>query len=69
MINCDLQQALERVRTLEGMLPVCAWCHKVRNEQGAWEPIETYVSKHSNTTWTHGICEECEEKFKEHGFA
>ena len=65
----ELQQALDRVRVLEGMLPICAWCQKVRDDQGAWEPIETYVGKHSNTTWTHGICPECERKFKEHGFA
>ena len=63
------QQALERVRVLEGMLPICAWCQKVRDEQGSWEPVETYVSKHTNTTWTHGICPECEKKFKARGLA
>jgi len=63
-LNADLQQALERVKTLEGLLPICAWCRKVRDEQGLWEQIEIYVSKHSDTTWTHGICPECAKGMK-----
>lgn len=69
LLNSELKQALEKVKTLEGMLPICAWCRKVRDEQGLWEQIEMYVSKHSETTWTHGICPECEKKFKDHGFS
>lgn len=55
-----LQEALDRVRNLEGMLPICAWCKKVRTDEGTWQHIETYVASHSNTTWTHGICPECQ---------
>ncbi|MFN7958885.1 MAG: hypothetical protein U0P46_11280 [Holophagaceae bacterium] len=66
LLNEELQLALEKVRTLEGMLPICAWCRKVRDEQGQWEQIETYVAKHSDTTWTHGICPECSQRFKEY---
>lgn len=58
-LNLELKRALEQVETLEGMLPICAWCRRVRDEEGLWEQIETYVSKHSDTTWTHGICPEC----------
>jgi glucose-6-phosphate-specific signal transduction histidine kinase len=67
-LNDELQQALHRVRTLEGLLSICAWCKKVRNEEGSWVEVENYVAEHSNATWTHGICPECQKKFKEHGF-
>lgn len=66
-LNLELNQALEKVETLEGMLPICAWCRRVRDEEGLWEQIETYVSKHSDTTWTHGICPECLRKFADRG--
>ncbi|MBI4912988.1 MAG: DUF4118 domain-containing protein [Acidobacteria bacterium] len=65
--NVHLQEALEQVRTLEGMLPICAWCHKVRDDQGLWEQVESYVSKHSKAQWTHGICPSCAEKIKQEG--
>ena len=68
-LNRDLQSALDRVQVLEGMLSICAWCRKVRNHEGTWEPLEEYVTEHSGTTWTHGVCPECEAKLKEHGLA
>lgn len=60
----QLQEALEHVRTLEGLLPICAWCKRVRAEEGNWQHIETYVATHSNATWTHGICPECQMRMK-----
>jgi hypothetical protein len=63
-LNSELRQAIDKIRVLEEMLPICAWCRKVRDEQGQWDPIETYISTHSNTTWTHGICPECIGNFK-----
>lgn len=65
--NANLREALERVRTLEGLLPICAWCHKVRDDQGLWEQVESYVAKHSKAQWTHGICPACAEKIKRDG--
>lgn len=65
LLNRELQQAIEQIKVLEGMLPICAWCKKVRDDQGLWEKVEDYVSKHSNTTWTHSICPECLKKVKE----
>jgi len=62
--NVQLRDALEQVRTLEGLLPICAWCRKVRDDRGIWERIETYVTKHSNATWTHGICPDCAGKVR-----
>ena len=55
----ELQAALADVKTLSGMLPVCAWCKKVRDDKGYWENIEGYLKRHTHTTITHGICPEC----------
>lgn len=45
-----------------GLLPICAWCKKVRNDQGYWTQIEAYVTSHSDATFSHGICPECMAK-------
>ncbi len=58
--NKKLKEALENVQTLSGLLPMCAWCKKIRNDKGYWDQIETYVSKHA--TVSHGICPECAAK-------
>ena len=55
----DLSALLANVKELEGLLPMCAWCKKVRDDQGYWQQIETYISSHSKADWTHGICPEC----------
>lgn len=64
----DLKNALEEIKTLKGILPICSYCHKIRNDEGAWDQIEAYISRHTEATFTHGICEDCEikllEKFK-----
>jgi hypothetical protein len=56
-------EALEDLKVLSGLLPICAWCKKVRNDQGYWTQIEAYISKHSEASFSHGICPECVEKF------
>ena len=58
----DLQQALDNAKTLHGLLPMCAWCKKVRNDKGYWQKVETYVQEHSDASFTHGICPECLSK-------
>jgi hypothetical protein len=58
----ELQQALASVRSLSGLLPICASCKKIRDDQGYWEQVEAYISGHSDTTFTHGICPECLHK-------
>jgi CheY-like chemotaxis protein len=55
----DLQTALEQVKLLSGLLPICASCKKVRDDQGFWQQVERYVSDHSEATFTHGLCPEC----------
>jgi hypothetical protein len=47
---------------LSGMLPICSYCKKIRNDKGYWEGVETYISQHTDTLFSHGICPECEEK-------
>ncbi len=58
----ELQTALSEIKTLRGLLPICMNCHKIRTEQGAWNKLETYISKHSDAEFTHGICPDCFNK-------
>ena len=55
----DLQGALADVKTLRGLLPICAWCKRIRTEDGGWSELESYVTKHSDASFSHGICPEC----------
>ena len=55
----ELQEALEKVRTLSGLLPICAHCKKVRDDKGYWSQIEKYIQEHSEARFSHGICPEC----------
>ncbi len=54
-----LQDALANVKTLKGLLPICAWCKKIRDDKGYWTKVETYIREHSDASFTHGICPEC----------
>jgi len=55
----DLQQALAEIKTLHGILPICSHCKKIRDEDGAWHQLEAYISNHSDTLFSHGLCEDC----------
>lgn len=57
--NEALQDALAKVKLLSGLLPICAWCKKVRNDAGYWNEIESYIAQHSEADFTHGICPGC----------
>ncbi len=57
----ELQDALLEVKTLREFLPICSYCKKVRDDQNYWSQIESYISKHTSTKFTHGICPECYE--------
>jgi len=52
----------DEVHALEGILPICASCKKIRTESGVYEPVEKYVSEHSEATFTHGLCPACTAK-------
>ncbi len=58
----SLQDALANVKTLHGMLPICSACNKIRNDEGYWERIETYIRERSDAEFTHGICPDCAKK-------
>jgi hypothetical protein len=63
------RQLTNQIETLQNLLPVCAWCKKVRNDSGYWYQIEKYITANSKTKITHGICPECETKFLKPGSA
>jgi DNA-binding NarL/FixJ family response regulator len=55
----ELQQALAEVKKLGGLLPICAHCKKIRDDQGYWHRVESYISSHSEATFTHSLCNDC----------
>lgn len=57
--NLQLRTALAEVRTLTGLIPICASCKKVRDDHGYWKSVESYISSHSDATFSHGICQTC----------
>jgi len=58
----ELKDALRKVKTLSGLLPICASCKKIRDDNGYWNQIESYIKTHSEAEFTHGICPECMKK-------
>jgi hypothetical protein len=58
----ELEEAQERVRQLQGMLPICMHCSRIRVQDGQWEKLESYVSANSNTSFTHTLCNVCLEQ-------
>lgn len=58
----ELREALEKVKTLKGLIPICSHCKKIRDDKGYWEKIEVYIRNHTEVDFTHGICPECMEK-------
>lgn len=58
----ELEAALSKVRQLEGFLPICSYCKRIRSDQDCWEQMERYISQHSNAQFSHGICPSCFEK-------
>lgn len=61
----NLQNALSEVKTLRGLLPICAWCKRIRTEDGDWSELEAYVAQHSEASFSHGICPKCVPKLRE----
>ena len=59
----ELEEALSRVKTLQGLLPICSYCKKIRNDRNYWQQVEGYISDHSEAQFSHGICPECSARF------
>ncbi len=55
----ELQEALARVKTLSGLLPICSMCKKIRDDKGYWNQIEAYIADRSDAEFSHSICREC----------
>lgn len=64
-LNVELQAAIDEVKTLSGLLPICAGCKRIRDDGGYWNQIERYISNHTKASFSHGICPECAIKFYE----
>jgi hypothetical protein len=59
-----VRRALARVKVLSGLLPMCAWCRKIRDDRGYWSQVETYLQEHADTRVTHGICPDCQQQLR-----
>jgi len=58
----ELQETLATVKTLSGLLPICAWCKRIRTDKGYWTALEEYLREHTDIVLTHGICPACAEE-------
>jgi len=61
----ELQEALSHIKTLRGLLPICSYCKKIRDDKNYWQQVESYVASHSDAQFSHGICPECYRKHVE----
>jgi PAS domain S-box-containing protein len=60
----ELRDALDSIKTLKGLLPMCAWCKKIRDDSGYWQQVELYIQRHSDASFTHGMCPECRKQME-----
>jgi CheY-like chemotaxis protein len=58
----ELEEALTRVNQLQGLLPICAYCKSIRDDQDYWHRVESYIAKHTSAQFSHGICPDCYQK-------
>ena len=63
--TAELQTASEEIKILQGIIPICSYCHNIRDDEGAWEQVDAYISKHTKATFSHGICPKCLLKARE----
>jgi len=61
-LHTKLEAAREHIARLHGLLPICAWCHRIRDEDEQWQPLEKYLQAHAEIDFTHGLCPECLKK-------
>jgi GAF domain-containing protein len=58
-VSFSLAQALEQIKLLEELVPICAYCKGIRNDQGYWTSVEEFIKQHSDVNFTHGVCPDC----------
>lgn len=61
--NAELEQAIQKVQTLRGLLPICAHCKKIRDDEGYWQEVDSYITHHSEAVFSRGICPDCIREF------
>ncbi|HOC55051.1 MAG TPA: GAF domain-containing protein [Verrucomicrobiota bacterium] len=61
-VSSRMAHLLEKIKLLHGLLPICAWCKRIRDDSGYWQQVEGYVHEHLGADFTHGICPDCLEK-------
>jgi len=59
----ELQEALSHIKRLQGILPICMHCHKIRDDYDSWQKLEEYIEEHSDAEFSHGLCPECQKKY------
>lgn len=59
----ELQKALNEIKTLRGILPICSYCKQIRDDKGYWNQIEAYIEDHSHVDFSHSICPKCAKKY------
>lgn len=59
----ELREALDKVKVLSGLIPICSYCKKIRDDKGYWEKVEDYIRTHADVEFTHSICPECVNKY------
>jgi DNA-binding NtrC family response regulator len=64
-LRLKLEKTLKELKVLKGMLPICSGCKRIRDDKGYWNQIELYISEHTEAEFTHGLCPECAEKYRE----
>jgi len=60
----ELEEAISSVKTLQGLLPICCYCKKIRDDGNYWHRVESYIAGHANVRFSHGICPDCSQKLK-----
>jgi len=60
--NDNLQKAMGEIKALQGIIPICAWCKKIRDDEGFWKQVEVYFSERSDVMFSHGVCPDCREE-------
>jgi GAF domain-containing protein len=63
-VSAQLAAALERVKTLQGLVPICAWCKRIRDDEGYWRQLEGYLHAQTGADFTHGICPDCMKRVR-----
>jgi hypothetical protein len=62
MLKTYVQEAMVKIKVLNGLIPICAQCKKIRDDKGYWNQLEQYINEHSEATFSHGVCPECAQK-------